>query len=665
MKKRYIFWITGSIILALTIQAQAQPRIIVNVAKPGVRISPTMWGVFFEDINFGADGGLYSELVKNRSFEFPNALTGWNKLEQKDSVGDITVHRDANQPKNPQYARLRVDKQGQGFGLSNEGFRGMGIRQNAQYRFSIQARLVKGNVKALRIELVDSKGRQLAQGRVEGFTNQWQIYSCILTSTATEPKAHLDIWIEGTGILDIDMVSLFPKDTWKGRENGLRTDLIQMLADLKPGFIRFPGGCIVEGFDLAQRYQWKNTIGEPNQRGLIKNRWNTEFKHRLTTDYFQSFGLGFYEFFLLAEDIGAEPLPIINCGMACQFNTGQLVPMDKLPPYVQDALDLIEFANGPVNSEWGSKRAQIGHPEPFNMKMIGIGNEQWGPQYIERYKVFAKAIKEKYPDIQLIAATGSDPTIFPNGHAEVTYLWSELRKLNADIVDEHFYRDPDWFLENTGLYDSFERRGPKVFVGEYAAQSKGVASPDNRNNWQCALAEAAFMTGLERNAELVVMTSYAPLFAHNDAWQWTPDLIWFDNLRVYGTPNYYVQKMFSLNRGDRLLSAEVEGLPSAESKKKTLIVSSCLDEKAGEVILKAVNVTGRMLEAAIELQGIDKIGSLGKAIILTAEKNTDENSFENPKKVHPVESSLSLSGSTFNYTFKPYSLTVLRIPMAK
>jgi alpha-L-arabinofuranosidase len=293
-----------------------------------------------------------------------------------------------------------------------------------------------------------------------------------MKSDGTEAQAGLNAWIEGTGELDIDMVSLFPMDTWKGRKNGLRPDLVQLLADLKPGFLRFPGGCIVEGFDLSQRYQWKNTIGPLNERVSNINRWNFEFKHRPTPDYYQTYGLGFYEFFLLAEDIGAEPMPIINIGMACQFNTGELVPVDQLAPYLRDALDLIEFANGSADSQWGGIRARMGHPGPFNMKMIGIGNEQWGPQYIERYKEFAGAIKAKYPDMQLIAATGSDGTIFPNGIAEIEYLWSEWRKLKPEIVDEHFYRNPEWFLKNTGWYDGWLFAGYRIGDGGYAAESR-------------------------------------------------------------------------------------------------------------------------------------------------------------------------------------------------
>jgi len=640
----------------------AQPLITVDVAHPGAQISPTMYGVFFEDINFGADGGLYAELVKNRSFEFHRPLDGW-RVMRRPGVGDVLILRDENRPRNPRYVRLRVDQVDAGMALINEGFRGMGIRAQAGYRFSVEARKIQGNISALRAEIVGRSGQVLAEGRVQGFSTRWGTYECEMTASRTDARAKLRIRVEGTGQLDLDMVSLFPLDTWKGRKNGLRADLVQMLADMKPGFLRFPGGCIVEGFDLSQRYQWKNTIGDPNERVLNINRWNFEFKHRPAPDYFQSYGLGYYEFFLLAEDLGAEPMPIITCGMACQFNTAELVPMDQLGPYVQDALDLIEFANGTSTSRWGRVRADMGHPEPFRMKMIGIGNEQWGPQYIERYKVFARAIKAKYPDMQLIAATGSDATIFPNGKAEIEYLWSEWRKLKPEIVDEHFYRKPDWFAENVDWYDTYDRNGPKLFVGEYAAQSVGVASPDNRNSWKSALYEAAFMTGLERNADLVTMTCYAPLFGHEDAWQWRPDLIWFDNLQVYGSANYYVQKLFSLNPGTHLLEAQVEGVSNPDAKKKALHASATLDREASDVVLKVVNVSPRSRVRVIHLKNAGQVGTHVQITKLTSEKLADENSLAEPRKVYPHEIRESISESAFACSFKGYSLTVLRVPV--
>ncbi len=519
----------------------------VQADKPGAKINPAMWGIFFEDINLGADGGLYAELVKNRSFEFPEPPMGWFKICPSLAKGELSIRTDSPvHAANPHYLRIRSQAVAP-FGVSNEGFRGMGVRQGEAYDFSIQIRCVEGSPRVV-VELVASDGTTLDAARLEGMASSWKQVKATLHPKDTDAKARLNVLLEGRGAVDIDDVSLFPSCTWKQRPGGLRADMVQMLADLRPGFLRFPGGCIVEGSDLAKRYQWKNTIGPVAERKLVINRWNYEFKHRPTPDYFQSFGLGFFEFFQLCEDLGAEPLPILNCGMACQFNSGELVPLDQLGPYVQDALDLVEFANGPVTSAWGAKRAAMGHPAPFKMKMLGIGNEQWGPQYIERLAIFTKAIKARYPEIQLICDAGPSPQ-----DERFHSLWPKLRELKMDLVDEHCYANPIWFLNHADRYDAYDRNGPKIFFGEYAAQSVAICSTKNRNNLECALAEAAYMTGLERNADVVRMASYAPLFAHVDGWQWTPDLIWTDNLRSCGTPNYYVQQLFSRNRGDVVL----------------------------------------------------------------------------------------------------------------
>jgi alpha-N-arabinofuranosidase len=673
MKKTFYFL---SLLGILAPIGWTQPRITVDISNPGADISPTMYGIFFEDINFGADGGLYAELVKNRSFEFPDSMMGWTELQREGAEGTLSIRDDEpfvtgttyGEPGNSHYLRIAVKKPGDGFGLTNEGFRGIGLRKGEKHWFSLFARSSSGKM-GLKVELIAPNARKIAEGRFDGVTENWNRHIFAMTAMDTEAEAKLNLIATGTGVLDVDMVSLFPEDSAVPDTSssmpvpGLRKDLVQMLADMKPGFLRFPGGCIVEGYDLSLRYQWKNTIGDISQRRLIKNRWNTEFRHRLTKDYYQSFGLGFYEYFLLCEKIGAEPMPIINCGMACQFNSAELVPMDQLGPYVQDALDLIEFANGPTSAKWGKVRADMGHPKPFDMKMIGIGNEQWGPQYIERYKVFAGAIKAKYPQMQLIAATGSDATIFPNGQAEIDYLWSNWRKLKPEFVDEHFYRKPEWFLENVDFYDKYDRHGPKLFVGEYAAQSVGVGSPDNRNNLKCALYEAAFMTGMERNADLVRMTCYAPLFGHEQAWQWRPDLIWFDNLNVYGSVNYYVQKLFSLNTGTHLLTARAEGVPNVDGKKKALNLSSTLDRKTSEVILKAVNVASEVVEAVINVQGAKRVGPNATAILLSSEKLTDENSLAEPKKIYPKTTIETINDAQFSYAFQPYSLTVLRVPV--
>ncbi len=628
--------------------------ITVNTKNPVATIQPTMWGVFFEDINMAADGGIYAELVKNRSFEFFKPTMGWKILKPDTTTGVLIINQSKTNPNNPRYARITISEGEESFGLSNEGFRGMGIKQGIYYHFSLLARQSKGSTLKMRIELVNLKGEIIGTANLAPESTDWGSYKVSLLAKATEPKAKLRIWFEGNGSIDLDMISLFPDDTWKNRPGGLRADLVQLLYDLKPGFLRFPGGCIVEGRELATRYQWKTTIGDINNRQSIVNRWNTEFSHRLTPDYFQTFGLGFFEYFQLAEDIGAEPLPILSCGMACQFNTAELVPMDQLDPYIQDALDLIEFANGTTDSKWGKIREQMGHPKPFNLKYIGIGNEQWGSQYIERYKEFVKAIKEKYPEMILITGTGPSP----DGKF-FDYAAKELKKLNAEIVDEHYYANPDWFFKNATRYDNYDRNSYKIFAGEYAAQSVYTCSPKNSNNWKCALSEAAFMTGLERNAEVVHLCSYAPLFAHVDGWQWKPDLIWFDNLTSFGSANYYVQKLFSTNKGTRVLSMLSENKPL--TGQNGIYASATLDENTKEIILKLVNSTDSDKPVNIILEGVKKLAQKGKLIILKSEDLNIENSLKQPTLLSPFEQELNIKGKTLKQILSPYSFTVLRV----
>jgi alpha-L-arabinofuranosidase len=638
---------------------QVHAQIIVKTAQPVSEIQPTMWGVFFEDINMGADGGVYAELVKNRSFEFFKPLMGW-KIERKSfHEGEILVqNRQEKSTANPRYVRVTVNNGSRGdLGLTNEGFKGMGIKKGLRYDFSVLFRKQSGDVK-LHIELVTATGEKIGETVLlpEANAGTWKKQAVSLNATATEAKGKLTIWFEGTGIIDLDMISLFPEDTWKKRPGGMRADMIQMLADMKPGFIRFPGGCIVEGFDLSQRYQWKKTIGPIEERQLIINRWNFEFAHRPAPDYFQTFGLGFFEYFQLAEDIGAEPLPILNCGMACQFNSAEVVPIDQLEPYIQDALDLIEFANGNTSTKWGKVRADLGHPNPFNLKMMGIGNENWGPQYVERLKAFTAAIKAKYPDFKLVNSSGTDPE-----GERFDYLNKELRDMKADIIDEHYYRTPDWFLKNASRYDSYDRHGSKVFAGEYAAQSDRTVSVSNRNNWKCALAEAAFMTGLERNAAVVNMASYAPLFAHAEGWQWTPDLIWVDNLQVYGTPNYYVQKLYATNKGTHVLSILENNKTIAGQD--SLYASAAWDKTSNEIILKIANVSEKSQTRDFQLDGVKKPDTKAKWILLKNDKLDAVNSFENAVNVSPVEQTLPVDAKTKKVTLAmpPYSFSVVRI----
>ncbi|HEV2833365.1 MAG TPA: alpha-L-arabinofuranosidase C-terminal domain-containing protein, partial [Hanamia sp.] len=533
----------------------------------------------------------------------------------------------------------------------------MGIKKGLRYDFSVEYRQLTPGLK-LHLELLNASNKVIGSTVFSSSAsgNEWKKEAISFNATDTAWKGKFNIRFEGSGIIDLDMISLFPSDTWKNRPGGMRADMIQLLADLKPGFVRFPGGCIVEGRDLAGRYQWKRTIGPVNERHLIVNRWNTEFSHRPTPDYFQTFGLGFFEYFQLAEDIGAEPMPIINSGMACQFNTAEVVPLNELAPYVQDALDLIEFANGDVNTEWGKVRAAMGHPAPFNLKILGIGNENWGPQYIERLKVFSKAIKEKYPNIKLVNSAGTDP----DGE-RFDYLNGELRKMNADIIDEHYYRRPEWFLANAARYDNYPKDGPKIFAGEYAAQSDKTVSVHNKNNMTTAIAEAAFMTGLERNAGVVNMTSYAPLFAHAEGWQWTPDLIWVNNLESYGTPNYYVQKLYSTNKGTNVIPALLNG--KAITGQDSLYVSAVIDKRSNDLIIKVVNASGKEQTNNFKVNGVKKIASKGLLTTLQSDDPDSQNSFARPQNVAPKETSIAIKGNKINLTSSPYSFSVIRVKM--
>ncbi len=658
MQFRHLLTLPIVFFFCAKLSAQLSSKLTVQVDKPLAEVQPTMWGIFFEDINFAADGGLYAELVKNRSFEFSHPMMGWteqksDRFSLNKESGFAHIIRDKEETSSPRFARITVNAD-KGYGLTNEGFRGMGVKKDMQYNFSILAKQHEGSSTKLRIELVDSKGTVLGETTLTPTGTTWKEYKASFKASGTDPKAKLNIWFEGKGALDIDMISLFPQDTWKQRSKGLRADLVQLLADMKPGFLRFPGGCIVEGRELATRYQWKKTVGKIEDRESMINRWNTEFNHRPAPDYFQSFGLGFFEYFQLSEDIGAEPLPIISCGMACQFNTAELVPMDELDPYIQDALDLIEFANGPVTSQWGKLRGEMGHQAPFNLKFIGVGNEQWGPQYIERYKVFTKAIKEKYPNIKIVSGTG------PFAEGELfEYASKELKELNAEIVDEHYYKDTEWFLKNSNRYDNYDRKGPKIFAGEYAAQSVAVVSPDNKNNWKCALSEAAFMTGLERNADVVHMASYAPLFAHAENWQWTPDLIWFDNLRSYGTPNYYVQKLFANHKGTHVL-------PILLGKDKVngqtgLYASAVWDKNAKEIIVKVVNTSDKVQSSNLQLSGAKKLASNASMLVLKSENLDGVNSLDNPTQISPAEQSIPVKSKNIKVSLPAHSMSVVRV----
>lgn len=619
----------------------------IQANKLGAPIQPTMYGIFFEDINFGADGGLYAEMVENRSFEFPQRLMGWN------TFGHVTLN-DVSPAfsRNPHYVTLESagarEKQ---TGLENRGFFGMGLKKDMLYDFSVYARLhlLDGKQTKIRVELVNSRNDVIAQQTLTITNNKWQKHTCTLTSPQTDLKGLMRVYLEkGAESVDLDHISLFPSDNW----HGLRADLVQDLADLHPGIFRFPGGCIVEGTDLDTRYEWKNSVGAPENRPLNENRWRDTFTHRLYPNYYQSLGLGFYEYFLLAEKIGAEPLPILSVGLACQYQNDDKDPnahvaVADLQSYIDDALDLIEFANGAVTSPWGKLRADMGHPAPFGLKQIGIGNEQWGALYPERLAKFVEQIRAKYPEIKICGSSG------PSADGDMfDYGWEQMRQLGVDLVDEHYYKSPEWFLAHAGRYDHYDRKGPKVFAGEYAAHAK-----NNPNSWEAALAEAAFMTGLERNADVVYQATYAPLFAHVEGWQWRPDLIWFDNLTSVRSANYYVQQLYGMNTGTHVLRLTRDG--KAVEGEEGLYATACYDKPTKSYIVKIANTSGQEKNIQITFQGLKKLKP-GQVTLLYADDIYVENTIEHKDAVVPIKSEVQAQGNVLHATLKPHSFAVYR-----
>ena len=616
----------------------ATNELVVQTNKIGAPVQPTMYGIFFEDINYAADGGLYAEMIKNRSFEFPQNFMGWV------TYGNVDLKDDGPFDRNPHYVRLGDPGHGHKHtGLENEGFFGVSVKKGEKYRFSVWARTPDGGKSSIRVELVDTKSmgetQVIATENITVDSKEWKKYQVILTPSETQKEGKLRIFLnKPEKTVDLEHISMFPVDTWKGHENGMRKDLAQHLADLQPGVFRFPGGCIVEGTDEATRYQWKNSVGPVENRPLNENRWHYTFPHRFFPDYYQTYGLGFYEYFLLSEEIGSEPLPILNVGLICQYQNDedQQIAESELDMYIQDALDLIEFANGDPSTTWGKVRADMGHPEPFNLKVIGIGNEQWDPIYPQRLEPFLKAIRAKYPDIKIVGSSG------PNSEGkEFDYLWPEMTRLKADLVDEHFYRPESWFLEQGARYDNYDRKGPKVFAGEYACHGRGK----KWNQFNAALLEAAFMTGLERNADVVHMATYAPLFAHVEGWQWRPDMIWFDNFSSFPTASYYVQQLYAKNKGTNVMpiTMDKKNVTGAEGQ-NGLFASAVYDKDRNEYIVKVANTSAEDQELKINFAGMKKKEALTKVRVqtLSSEDPDAENSIENPSKIVPVEKEFAM-----------------------
>ena len=613
---------------------KANPKVItINTAKKGAKIPSTMYGLFFEDINYGADGGLYAEKIKNRSFEFPDPLMGWT------STGKVVVKNDGPFARNPKYVELQAAGHGHKHtSLTNEGYFGVSVEKDSLYKYTMYARVPDGKTSKVRVELIDeaadAESQVLASATIEVSGKDWKQYAADLRPYQTVVKGKLRVFLcKPETTVDLEHISLFPANN----VFGLRADLVQKLKDLNPGVFRFPGGCIVEGTDLATRYQWKNTVGAPENRPLNENRWQYTFTHRFFPDYYQSYGLGFYEYFLLSELLGAEPLPVLNVGLACQYQNNDEsahVAVADLDPYIQDALDLVEFSNGPVSSKWGALRAEMGHPEPFNLKFLAVGNEQWGEDYVKRLAPFVKALRKQHPEIKIIGSSG------PNSEGkDFDYLWPEMKNLKVDLVDEHFYRPEDWFLSQGKRYDGYDRKGPKVFAGEYACHGRG----NKRNHFDAALLEAAFMTGLERNADVVEMATYAPLFAHVEGWQWRPDLIWFDNLRSMPTASYYVQQMYGKNKGSMVVPTSmgkepVAGLPGQDG----LFASTAFDEATGEYIVKIANTGIYNQTVDLDFKGLKKkLFNSYSVETLHADHNA-ENKLDRQDMVKPVKNEVNI-----------------------
>lgn len=615
-------------------------------ASKNKKISDLLIGIFFEDINYAADGGVYAELIQNRGFEYDlsdkqgadktwTAYKAWTLKGEKttftvDSVTPLHHH-------NRQYARLEVSHVGAS--LVNEGFNGIPVKANEKYNFSLFGRLIEGKGGRLIVRLVDNNGGVCAESTVKLSSSEWKKQEIALTSTSTTADAKLEIIPQFTGTIALDMISLFPQKTFKGRKNGLREDLAQVLADMKPRFVRFPGGCVAHGNGLHNMYRWKNTIGPLEARKPQRNIWN----------YHQSMGLGYYEYFLFCEDIGAEPLPVVAAGVPCQNSSigggGQQggIPMCEMEHYVQEILDLIEWANGDAKTTWGKLRAEAGHPKPFNLKYIGVGNEDLITDvFEERFTMIYNAVKEKHPEITVIGTVGpfSEGTDYVEG-------WEVATKLGVPMVDEHYYQPPGWFIHNQDFYDRYDRGKSKVYLGEYAAHLRG-----RRVNIETALAEALYLTALERNGDVVSMTSYAPLLAKEGFTQWNPDLIYFNNTEVKPTVGYHVQKLYGQNAGDEYLPATISLSNTRDDVHKRIAYSVVRDSKTNEVVVKLVNLLPVAVQSTVVLEQINLSSSMADVTLLTG--------LPDDEKAMPVTSTMPVDNE-FVVALPAYSFVVVKM----
>ena len=619
-------------------------------------ISKHLIGIFFEDINYGADGGLYAELVQNRDFEY-SAKDGardknWNSTYAWSIQGtnaELSVSEDSPiHANNAHYAVLEVHRPGAA--LVNNGFDGIAVKKGEKYDFSVFSKVLddtKGGKVLVRLTTKD--GKEIAQAAIRVSSTEWKKQKAVLTATADAADAVLSVCPQMAGKYALDMVSLFPQNTFKGRKNGLRADLAQTLADLHPRFVRFPGGCVAHGDGVDNIYDWKGSIGALEERKPLRNLWG----------YHQTRGLGYHEYFLFCEDMGAEPVPVVAAGVPCQnsgtcshHSVGELgcggqqggIPMEEMPQYVQDVLDLIEYANGDAKKTvWGKKRAQAGHPKPFNLKYIGIGNEDLITDiFEERFTMIFNAVKEKYPEVTVIGTVGP----FYEG-SDYEEGWKFATKMGIPMVDEHYYNTPGWFINNQDFYDRYDRNKAKVYLGEYAAHL-----PGRPNNMETALAEALYLTSVERNADVVTMTSYAPLLAKEGHTQWNPDLIYFNNTEVKPTVGYYAQQMYGQNAGSEYIASSVTLDNAQDAVKKRVGVSVVRDGKTGDMIVKLVNLLPVAVNAKVELPSLEGMNTTAVKTVL-AGKPTD-------KQARPVAGTMEVS-EKFGYELPAYSFTVIRI----
>jgi alpha-L-arabinofuranosidase len=661
------------------------PAINIRADQPKA-ISPDLFGIFFEDLNYAADGGLYAELIQNRSFEYQateqptwNSLTGWELVERGGGEGSVIAATiDPIHPNNPHFAVLQVRNPGEGVGLRNTGFGGIPVQAGHSYDLSLFARVLFVGERWAPQEDADDEGGDDAQigasheadvlsplsrnqglgqfiarlesenGEILGEAllrspgKEWMRLSATITANRTDESACFVLLVCKKGGLALDVISLFPQKTFRERPNGLRADLAQTIADLRPKFVRFPGGCLVHGNGLGNMYRWKDTIGPIEKRREQMNIWG----------YHQTVGLGYFEYFQFCEDIGAKPLPVVPAGVCCQ-NSGYIaggkgqrgLPLEEMPAYIQEVLDLIEWANGPVTSTWGARRAEAGHPEPFNLEYLGVGNEDHiTPVFKERFQMIYEAVKAKHPEMTVVGTTGPS-------HSGKDYDegWEIARELQVPVVDEHYYETPDWFWDNLGRYDTFDRSKSAIYLGEYAAHEQG-----RRNTLRSALAEAAYLTSLERNGDLVRFASYAPLLAKQLHTQWLPDLIYFDNTHISLSINYYVQQLFSLNAGDCYLPTVVTAGEAAD------LAVSCVQERvSGDIIVKLVSRADYMLRVRLDLAGAGPIEPQASCTVLAGDLLA-ENMPGQPPVVVPRTTVISVEPQ-FAYELPACSLSIIRL----